>query len=381
MNIINKAQINNEKNLKEVIECQSNDSKNNKFISGKMFENLSEDCGSEGLDKNELYNNIAATVRIKNKNIMTQTINFDTIKETISKKQIIDLATDFNHYKNTEIDFDDYSKNRKIDYLNEEMKMIEEHFINTNRDFKPILYDENLNTIMEEEKLKQTKYKNNVLNNFENHTSNVNEIINKNIIINKIKDKMFQNKPEETNVDQDDIYFKSSNYQIETIRNEIEFERKGDDYYNTLNIEQHFKDTNLVGNYRNEHFANTDDIMIVSFIEDKMKFDRKGIFYGLNKIYLFINKKSGSQEGKTILNLSSKHHKNFDVKDTDINLFNELYQNINVVKIINKQTNNKSKESEDVYVFIIDILDNDRKTSGIENLKIDTSHGKINFVN
>lgn len=376
MNKQNKPDIKTHNNPIEEIESHSNESENKKSASGKMLENLSEECGNEGLEKNELYNNNAATVRIKNEYLMTHSINFDEAKETIKNKQIKDIGSELND-KKTAIDNNENSNNLKTGNLKEEVRIIEEHFINTNRDFKPILYDEDLNAVIEEEKLMQSKAKNNIMNILEKKTSNDNnEIINK-FINNNFENNMFQNKAVEIKLEENDNNKEDINFKNTDNRGENGQVKAGNENnFNTLNIDEHLKDTNLVGNYRNEHFANTDDIMIVSFIEDKMICDRKGIFYGLNKIYLFINKKSGSQEGKTILDIAAKHHKNFEVKNNDLNVFNELYQNIYIIKTINQQTNNKSKETEELYVFVVDLLENDRKSSGIESLKIDSSQGK-----
>lgn len=381
--MINKQQINNEICLKEEKEFQSNEINHENISSGKRLENLSEDFEDEGLDRNELYNN-PATVRIKKENIMTDSINFDSVKEDTLKKQAIDLESNLNHDKKTEIEYNGNLFNRKSDNIKKEIQIIEEHFINTNRDFKPILYDEDFNNIIVEEKMKQTNAKHNHINRYDNPVKNVDEMKDK-INNNFFRDNVFENNIEEikenTNEDNDIINCKNSNKNNESNESEIEFTKKGDDYTNTLNVDDHLKDTNLVGNYRNEPFANTDDIMIVSFIEDKLKSDKNGIFYGLNKIYFFVNKRSGSQEGKIILDISQKHNKNFEVKENDKNVFNELYQNINVVKVIRKKNSNNTKETEDIYVFVIDLLDNEKITSGIESLKINCSQGKNQKIN
>lgn len=385
MNKLNNPQISAKVNFIDKIEINSDDSKNNKFSSERMLENiLADDCVNEEFYKNELdNNNNVTTVRIKKENLMTHSINFDEAKETIKSKQKKDYTSSDINDKKTAIDNNYENSNfGKTGNLTEEVKIIEEHFINTNRDFKPILYDEDLNAKLEEEKLKQNEFKQNLPNKIENKLKQDNEIINK-FLNNNFENNMFQNqvekvKEEDNNNDKEEINFKETIYK-NTNNNENEYNKTENKYNNTLNVDEQIKDTHLAGNYRNENYANTDDIMIVSFIEDKMKLDRKGIFYGMNKIYLFINKRSGSQEGKTMLEIVSKHHKNFEIKGSDINLFNELYQNINIIKIITKQGDSKSKEIQDIYVFVIDLLDNDKKQSGIESLRIDSSQGKMKF--
>jgi len=374
MSIPNKSQ--NAQNITgEDIQFHSNDIQEKKIGSEKMFDNFYEDCGSEGVENNGLYINNVPTVRIKNENLMTHTINFDEAMKTIKNKQITDFGIDINH-KNIEINDNSNIRETGNLKLKEEVKMIEEHFINSNRDFKPILYDEDLNAIIEEEKLKQSKSKNNKFNIVESKNENNNEIINKLINFN-FRENMIQNKAyyqkEEDNINnnEDEINFRNKNNKDINI-----LVKKGNEYNNNLNVDKHFKDTQARNN-GNDNFLNSDDVLIVSFIEDKMS-ERKGIFYGLNKIYLFVNKRSGAQEGNTILEITSKHHKNFEVNTTDINLFNELYHNIYIVKL--SQTNKKSKETEDIYVFVIDLLDSDKKSSGIESLRIESAQGKRIFL-
>lgn len=100
-------------------------------------------------------------------------------------------------------------------------------------------------------------------------------------------------------------------------------------------------------------------------INEKIK-----LFKDKNLIYVFINKKSGSQEGQIFINIANKHNKNFPISIEETKILKDCYPNIYIVKI-NTNSYDKNKH-DDVYTIIIDILDKTSKIDGIESLKEET---------
>jgi len=382
---------NREGNIENNLNFQNNLKYHNYENSSKYDpENLTEDFVNESFNRNDPNFN-AVTVRINNDYYTNNKINFDIVKANNSQNNNKNSIFDnMNKIPDGNIDIHDNGDSilKSSCNIKEEIKTIEEHFIGTNRDFKPILYDEDLNNIIEIErniKLKnsnnyQNKEKENIQNSEKNYNNGYKE---PNNIINI---KLEEPKELDNQSFDDNIVFKKTNRdKLEYLQPE-QIKEENDEKYNNFNKEnylikndKHFDD-NVVTNYRNEKFANTDEIMIVSFIEEKMKTDHKGIFYGKKKIYLFVNKKSGSREGIEILHISEKHHKNFEVNSTDLNLFNELYENIFVVKITNNIIN-KNNQSEDMYIFVVDLIENQSRIIGIEMLRQDNIYGNFNNSN
>ena len=66
------------------------------------------------------------------------------------------------------------------------------------------------------------------------------------------------------------------------------------------------------------------------------------------KYFFFINKKSGSQEGNIFLKIALQNNRNFPIDEFDVNLFNEIYQNILIVKINSKNFAKNIDQIEDV---------------------------------
>lgn len=140
--------------------------------------------------------------------------------------------------------------------------------------------------------------------------------------------------------------------------------------------------TNLeYNNYQKENFAVTEDVMVISNLEEKMTNDFKGVFYGKNKVYLFINKASGAQEGQEVINLASKFHRNFNVPESEEIMFNELYGELLVVKLTNKinalENRTSNLDAREVYLYVIDLLDAKKYNFGIERLRSELQQGNL----
>ena len=104
------------------------------------------------------------------------------------------------------------------------------------------------------------------------------------------------------------------------------------------------------------------DIMVISDMEIKMKIEQKTLFEDKHKVFMFINKRSGSQEGKELLTVAAMQNKNFNISGEDSEIYKECYNKI----IINKITN---KRDDEIYVFSIDVIDHDINRAGVERLK------------
>ncbi len=380
---------------------------------------------------NDFPINEEITVRIKKEDYKEISKNiFETAKKSFIEKIIRNnfeknLTQTNKLYSNSRLD-SELSKNSnhnkdKINHLKEEIKIIEEHFIATNRDYKPILYDEDLSCIIEEKKKKKIlNYSNHQLNPDDdiNHNYNSKILINKkkfdgmenikkasnnnlikqmnNLNMNKNDENEFSlenqkkmgrsKEKEDENLYEDDneINFKNVDSKVAQFNEERKNIKNKFIQKVEINNNQNLDENeNYADNYKNEYLASSDDIMVVSFIQEKMNVV-KGVFHGLNKIYLFVNKKSGSQEGKSILDISEKYNNNFKVSEQDANLFSELYSNIWVVKITNSffikkisGKNNNSYKKEDIYIFVIDLMDLTQKNNGIEVLGHDINFGKF----
>lgn len=110
----------------------------------------------------------------------------------------------------------------------------------------------------------------------------------------------------------------------------------------------------------------------ISNVEDIDKLD--DFLREKNKIFLFINKISGSQEGKKIISLSENLDKNFTLTLEEEKIINIKYAGLYIIKLINNKisSNSNSSISGDVFVIVVDVLDSLKNSLGIKRLSLES---------